>query len=147
MSNGRRYNQRSDEIKGVIGKIDKLEMLKDLKAKEFADEGGCADLVAKNSRGKHGLKTTQLRKFFGAIRDIEMEKDWKHMETSFYLLKPKLANSVGRGLIPRDFYDFMKVCMNKVDVGTEEEKVKNFKRLVELVEAVVAYHKFYDPKA
>ncbi|MGC9517458.1 MAG: type III-A CRISPR-associated protein Csm2 [Methanomicrobiales archaeon] len=144
MSNGRRSNQRSDDIKMVIGKIDKIEMLKDLKAKDFADEGGYADLVAKNSRD---LKTTQLRKFFGAIRDIEMEKDWDHMETSFYLLKPKLANSVGRKLIPQDFYQFMKVSMNKVDVGTEEEKVKNFKKLVEFVEAVVAYHKFYHPKA
>ena len=144
MSNGRRSNQRSNDINKVIRRIDKIEMLKDLKAKEFADEGGCADLVAKNS---HKLKTTQLRKFFGAIRDIEMKKDWEHMETSFYLLKPKLANSVGRNLIPRDFYQFMKVCMNKVDVGTEKEKVKNFKKLVELIEAVVAYHKFYHPKA
>lgn len=143
MANGRRRRNQDnpEEIKEVIEKISAIDMLKNLSAKDFADEGGYADIVAKNSSS---LNTTQLRKFFGAIRDIEKEKNWNNMETEFYLLKPKLANSVGRRLIPRAFYDFMMVCMRKVDMGTEEDKVKNFQAMVNFLEAVVAYHKFYN---
>ncbi len=143
MANGRRrrYQDNTDEIDGVIEKISQIDMLRNLSAKDYADEGGYADIVAKNSSR---LNTTQLRKFFGAIRDIEKESDWNSMETEFYLLKPKLANSVGRRLIPRTFYDFMMACMRKVDMGTEEDKVENFKAMVNFLEAVVAYHKFYN---
>lgn len=146
MVNGRRRRNQDnpEEIKKIIGKISAVDMLKNLSAKEFADEGGYADIIAKNSGS---LNTTQLRKFFGAIRDIEKEKDWKAIETEFYLLKPKLAYAVGRDLIKKPFYNFMMVCMGKVDLGTEEEKIENFKTMVNFLEAVVAYHKFYNAKS
>jgi len=145
MANGRRRRDQDDpdKINDVIGKISEIDMLKNLSARDFADEGGYADIVAKNSSS---LNTTQLRKFFGAIRDLEKKKDWKAIETEFYLLKPKIAYAVGRDLIKKPFYNFMMVCMGKVDSGTEEEKVENFKAMVNFLEAVVAYHKFYNPK-
>jgi len=143
MAKYRRHEQDySKEIKRVIEKIDEVDMLKNLSPREFANEGGYADTVAKNS----DLDTTQLRKFFGAIRDIEKEKKWESMETEFYLLKPKIAYAVGRKLIKKPFYDFMMSCMRKVDLGTDEEKVENFKAMVNILEAVVAYHRFYNPK-
>lgn len=143
MPNGRRSRNRdnSEEIKEVINKISQIDMMKNISAKDFADENGYADIVAKNSSR---LNTTQLRKFFGAIRSIEKESDWNNMETEFYLLKPKLANSVGRKLIPKTFYNFMMVCMRKVDIGSDADKVENFKAMVNFLEAVVAYHKFYN---
>ncbi|MEG3224831.1 MAG: type III-A CRISPR-associated protein Csm2 [Methanobacteriales archaeon Met13] len=141
--NGRRMDP---EIKDVISNIKGLEMLKDMDAKVFADEDGYADIISRRLvRSK--LKTSQLRKFFGAIRDIEREKEWDKMETQFYLLKPKLANSRGRDLIPEEFYQVMKVSMSKVDKGSDEDKVNNFNRMVEFIEAIVAYHKYYDPKS
>jgi len=145
MANGRRRRDQDDpdKIKDVIGKISQIDMLKNLSARDYADEGGYADIVAKNSSS---LNTTQLRKFFGAIRDLEKKKDWKAIETEFYLLKPKIAYAVGRDLIKKPFYNFMIACMGKVDSGTEEEKVENFKGMVNFLEAVVAYHKFYNPK-
>jgi len=144
MANGRRRRNQGnpEEIKEVIENINKVDMLKNLKPKEFADEGGYADIIAKNS----DLDTTQLRKFFGAIRDIEKEDKWENMETDFYLLKPKMAYAVGRGLIKKPFYNFMMSCMRKVDLGTEEEKKENYKAMVNILEAVVAYHKFYNAK-
>jgi len=145
MNRGRGQQKANPEIKRVIDEIDQIEMLKDMETKAFADEGGYADIVAKNS--KYTLKTTQLRKFFGAVRDIEREKSWEKMETDFYLLKPKLASSVGRKLIPNEFNELMKTCMRKVDVGSDEDKVKNFKKMVEFMEAIVAYHKYYNPRA
>lgn len=126
-------------------------MLKDLEPKVFADEDGYADVIshrlAREKSIKPKLETSQLRKFFGAIRDIEREKEWNKMETQFYLLKPKLANSRGRNIIPEEFYQLMKVSMSKVDKGTEKDKIKNFKRLVEFMESIVAYYKYYNPKA
>ncbi|MDP3566387.1 type III-A CRISPR-associated protein Csm2 [Sediminibacterium sp.] len=144
MAYGRgRYNQGNpEEIKKVIERINDVEQLKDITPKEYADEEGYADKIANNSQ----LDTTQLRKFFGAIREIEKEEKWSDMETDFYLLKPKLAYAAGRDLIKKPFYQFMMACMRKVDVGTEEEKVENFKVMVNFLEAVVAYHKFYSTK-
>lgn len=143
--NGRRMDS---EINKIVGNIKQLEMLKELKPKVFADEDGYADVISlrlskeRNERKK--LKTSQLRKFFGAIRDIEREKEWDRMETQFYLLKPKLANSRGRKLIPEEFYQIMKVCMSKVDKGTPKDKVENFNVMVDFLEAIVAYYKYHN---
>jgi len=152
MNRGRRGSRAiDDEISTIMGEIKQLEMLKDLKTKDFADEDGYADKISKKLALKRSirpkLKTSQLRKFFGAIRNIEREKEWEKMETEFYLLKPKLANSRGRDLIPEEFYQIMKVCMSKVDEGSDEDKVENFSKMVEFLEAIVAYHKYYSPKA
>ncbi len=148
------YQKQLDpEISNILKKIDKLKMLKELNRKTFADEGGYADKIASNSSLRY-LKTTQLRKFFGAIKEMDSKlkndsknEGWNRIEGDFYMLKPKLANAKGRGLIPIEFYEFMKTCMSKVDVGSEENKKENFRRFVEFLEAVVAYHKYYNPRA
>lgn len=140
-NNRRSYDQQTNnEIQNIISEINKIGMLKDLNVKKYADEGGYADIVAKNSRQ---LKTNQLRKFFGAIRVIEQKETWDEIEHGFYLLKPRMAVSVGRKNIPKDFYKLIMSCMSKVDIGENEDKVKNFKVFVEFFEAIVAYHKFY----
>lgn len=138
--------QVDPEVSGILKEIDSLKMLKELDTKKFADENGYADRLA----GRFGkkLKTTQLRKFFGAIKEIESdlkERDWSSIEAKFFLLKPMLAYAKGRGLIPEEFYEFMKICMSKVDIGSNDDKKENFRRLVEFLEAVVAYHKYYNP--
>ena len=144
------YQKQLDpEISNILKKINELNMLKELNRKTFADEGGYADKIASNRSLKY-LKTTQLRKFFGAIKEMESnlkEGGWDQVEGDFYLLKPKLANAKGRSLIPIEFYEFMKTCMSKVDVGSEKDKEENFRRFVEFLEAVVAYHKYYNPRA
>ena len=142
--NGRRMDY---EINEIVGNIKQLEMLKELKPKVFADEEGYADIISRRLAKGRKLKTSQLRKFFGAIRDIEREKEWDKMETQFYLLKPKLANSRGRELIPEEFYQVMKVCMSKVDKGTEDDKIENFNSMVDFLEAIVAYYKYYNPRS
>ena len=48
---------RNDEIGEITSKIQSLNKLCDMSVKDFADEGGYADIVAKNSRN---LKTNQL---------------------------------------------------------------------------------------
>lgn len=144
------YRGRSDnnEIGKILDEIGKLEMLKDLSIKLIADEDEYADKIAHTLRN---MKTAQLRRFFGAIKLIERtieeensEKAWDDVEAEFYLLKPKIAYAKGRKLIPEEFYQVLKVSLNKVNIGTNEDKIENFKRFVKFLESIVAYHKFYD---
>lgn len=131
-------------INGVINEIKNCKMLKDIdKRKLFNEEDGFAFIVAKESKS---LKTNQLRKFFGAVRKMECNNEWNLIEPDFYLLKPRMAASVSRKYVPRKFYNVIMAAMNKVDVGTNEENLKNFKVFVEFFEAIVAYHKFLYPK-
>lgn len=144
MANGyNRNNNDSGEIKEIINEINQVKMLSDISAKEYADENGYADKIAKNSKD---LKTTQLRKFFGAVKLIEQKETWDEIEVDFYLLKPQIAVAKGRKLIPQNFYKIMMALMRKVDVGSEEEKMKNFDTFVKFFESIVAYHKFYTGK-
>lgn len=134
-------NRGNDEINEIISKINNFEKLADITVKEYADEGGFADIVAKNSIK---LKTNQLRKFFGAVRLMEQKETWEEIEPEFYLLKPRLAVSAGRKNIPKDFYNLIMITMRKVDVGSDEDKLKGFKNFVGFFESIVAYHKFYE---
>jgi len=130
-----------EDVKKEIGALDKLS---DLEVKKYADTGGYADVIARARENKN-LKTTQLRKFFSAIKSMEKKADsWKNIEADFYLLKPQLANARGRDLIPPKFYDVMMKIMDKVDRGDDDEKIENFRVFVSFLEAVVAYHKFYN---
>jgi len=131
-----------EDVKKEISALDKLS---DLEVKKYADTGGYADVIA---RANKNLKTTQLRKFFSAIRSMEKKADsWKNIEADFYLLKPQLANASGRGLIPKGFYEVMKKMMDKVDRGDDDEKIENFRVFVRFLESIVAYHKFYNPRS
>ena len=128
-------------INEIISKINSLEKLGDMSVKDFADVDGYADIVAKNSKE---LETNQLRKFFGAVRLMEQKETWEEIEPEFYLLKPRLAVSAGRRNIPKPFYKLVMATMSKVDIGNEEEKMKNFKTFVEFFESIVAYHKYHE---
>ncbi|QEF94774.1 type III-A CRISPR-associated protein Csm2 [Methanothermobacter sp. KEPCO-1] len=131
----------SMSIEDVKRDISTLEKLSDLEVKKYADTGGYADIIAQANKN---LKTTQLRKFFGAIRNMEKNaSSWENIEADFYLLKPQLANARGRDLIPKGFYDIMMSIMDKVDRGDDKEKLENFRVFVSFLESIVAYHKFY----
>ena len=81
------------------------------------------------------LTTNQLRKFFGEVKRQQLQG---YDESSFVMLKPKLAYAVGRADKNnkiRDFYDVIAKAMDLVD---NELKFKNF---VQVFEAIVAYHK------
>lgn len=145
-NNYRNKNKNKNKNKNVnftdvVERLKNINQLSDLSIKEIADENGYADKVAK---GSYDLNTNQLRKFFGAVKLIEQKTSWDEIEPEFYLLKPKLAVAVGREVVPKPFYEFMMVLMSKVDVGSEEDKLKNFKVFVDFFESVVAYHKYYE---
>ena len=68
---------------------------------------------------------------------------WNEIETEFYLLKPRMAVSVGRKNLPKPFYEVILAAMAKVDnVEDDDLKMKNFDIFVKFFEAIVAYHKY-----
>jgi len=143
--NRRRDDSRQEtEIDKIIQKIKSLQNLSQLDEKDIAKEGGYAEQVAKEV--KKDLKTTQLRKFFSEIKANERElkeKGWKSIEGRFYMLRPNLAYAKARKLVPDQFFDLMNACMKQVDKGDDEQKKENYKRFVQFLEAIIAYHKYY----
>jgi len=131
-----KFNSMEDVKKHLEG----LSTLSKLQPDDYALEGGIADTIA----GKKGeMKFTQIRKFFGHIKKIEIGelKGKKYTDTidatKLYLLMPELAYGVGRGVISREFYDVMKICLG----GNKIKGVADFKRFIELLTAVIAYNK------
>ena len=96
---------------------------------------------------EYPLTTSQLRKFFG---DIKRQQMMGYVESSFVLLKPKLAYAVGRAKQNSGngkYYkieDLYNVLSNAIDVVVDHA-VKNkeiaFKNFIAMLEAIVAYHK------
>lgn len=125
----------------VINKINGCDSLSEIPVKDFLDaETGYAHIVAKKS---NRVNTTQLRKFFAALKKMEQKDTWDEIETEFYLLKPRMAVAVGRKNLPKDFYNVIMAAMSKVDnVADDELKMKNFDMFVKFFEAIVAYHKY-----
>ena len=142
----RQNRQRDDsrqKIKEIIQKIDNLQNLSQLDEKEIAEEEGYAERVAEEVRN---LKTTQLRKFFSEIKANERElkeKGWKSIEGRFYMTRPNLAYAKARKLVPDQFFKLVDACMKQVDKGDDERKKENYKRFVQFLEAIIAYHKYH----
>ncbi|MBR1369677.1 hypothetical protein RJ53_09395 [Methanocalculus chunghsingensis] len=127
-------------------KIQEARNLSGITVEEVAREDGIAESAAK-AFGKN-LKTTQLRKFFDQAKSIEAglkEDGWESVSADFAMLRPILAYAKGRRLIPDDFYLFISSCMAKVlapDNDMEMTK-KNYIRFIQILESVVAYHKYH----
>ena len=88
---------------------------------------------------KKPMTTSQIRKFFGEIKRIQA--DFENCKGEIVLLDPKIAYSVGRAKKegPSKIEDFYKL-VNPLLSGVMEDKSR-FKNFVNVVEAIVAYHK------
>ena len=95
------------------------------------------------------VKTSQLRAFYGAVNRIRVQfqqaNDFSpRIERSLILLKPKLAYAAGRHNTLKSFQSFMvRAIDGVVKSNGKEQALTNF---FDLLEAVVAYHKFYGGK-
>lgn len=97
------------------------------------------------------INTNQIRNFFSAVVSIKNQvhlagKDFKYeqIETELLLLKPKLAYAAGRQVAVRPFKEFMEAAIDAVLASENKEKaITNF---LNLIESIVAYHKFYSVK-
>ena len=96
-------------------------------------------------KGRDEVRTSQLRTFYSAVNSIrvqsQQERDFSHIERSLILLKPKLAYAAGRHKTLRGFQSFMVQAIDGVvNSNNKGDALTNF---FDLLEAVVAYHKFY----
>ena len=93
------------------------------------------------------LTTSQIRKFFGALRGLELKADENQQQ--LLLLKPKLAYAIARikkkpenknnqPKLDKFFEEFGK-ALDSVQVANKQT-LNNF---IGLFEAFVAYHKFH----
>jgi CRISPR-associated protein Csm2 len=113
-------------------------------------QSGITDDTVKTAEkfGKHiankNLTTSQIRSTFGEMRRIQLN-GYKREKTAFLLLKPKLAYAVKRhgnkGL--DDFYKFFSIAYDAVNKDDDNEGSVHFNNLMNLLEAVLAYHKFH----
>jgi CRISPR-associated protein Csm2 len=137
------------DIKEILKSIREVAPMSNLSPKDFADEGGYADILAgffveqDMKQHKDRLKPTQLRKVFHTLKTIERKYKPKGDEEAFIIsdvlsLKPELAYAMGRELIPIEFYDLMKNSLT----APKLPKVKDFRRLIEFLTALLAYHKY-----
>lgn len=86
-----------------------------------------------------GMSTSQLRKFFGEVKRIEMQ----YNASDVAMLNPLLAYAVGRNEGKTKIKDFQEEISKVISAITSEKEFKNF---VQIFEAIVAYHKMYGGK-
>ena len=133
----------TNKINEVTKKINKLNSLKEYDVDDFVRFDGDVDILTRELEDDD-IKTTQLRKFFAAFKEINLEtktKTWNELKVKFFLLMPKLAYAKGRKLISKDFYKLLESAMNKV------QSKEDFNRFVEFLEAIVAFYKANKPSS
>lgn len=104
---------------------------------DVIEQGGDALVAAAEDLGKtlknRGLKTSQIRKIYGAVKKIQMSEGFQRSD--LVMLKPKLAYAAARNREVTDLKDALTQAIDQVD---DQKKFKNF---VDFFEATLAYHK------
>ena len=137
----RREDNIPKEINNIADEISSCEMLSKMDIDQLVSIDGIAYEVAGFAVDR-GMKNTQLRSFFEAIKKLQRNKKWEDIKPEFVLLKPRMAVRVGRGKVEEGFFKVIVSAMDKIEVDDEEETMKNFNVFVEFFEAIIAYHKY-----
>lgn len=103
------------------------------------------EIIDRNGKRKtktiEGMTTSQLRKFFGEVKRIEMQLEMQYNPSDVAMLNPLLAYAVGRDEGKTKIKDFQVEISKAISEVKNEEEFKNF---VQIFEAIVAYHKCYE---
>jgi CRISPR-associated protein Csm2 len=94
------------------------------------------------------LKTGQIRNFYSSIIQMRTQLALKEDEVTdelkrdLTMLKPKIAYAAGRQTAVRaTFYPFVKGALDGIEKSNYN--VKGIKNFFQLIESIIAYHKFY----
>jgi len=139
----REPSQRGEKKESPVSVIrQKLEPykstgLKNLSADELVN---IADIMGEYLKSLD-LKTTQVRRFLDGVRKIDAvsDKGKKFSKDLVILLKPKLAYAAGRD--KDKIGPLMQVLEPAITAGSRT--YEDFKRLLALIEGIMAYHKYY----
>lgn len=123
------------DVTWITGRIDD-------KAVEFANKFAEELLAIKND----GISTSQFRNIYGELKRIQL-KGLASERTAFHLLLPKIAYAVKRSETKgsKAFNEVIKKAHKAVDVEKEGAETR-FKNFCDLIEALLAYHKFHGGK-
>ena len=132
----RLFNEILDEIVKEVP--DWRKLLKD---------GGLVDRVTQQ-RELRNLNTTQLRKFFDEVKNIEYKlqesDDWAPIEAELWKLVPSIKYAAGRGTMPKVFANFVSKAVERIsEASNSKQMFLNFERVFE---SIVAYHKYHGGK-
>lgn len=125
-----RFRTMTDLYEGQTEKKENVEIL-------IEKIEGFGDYLANTAK----LKTSQIRKFFDAVKKIQNEVRMKksgNIKARLLRIKPQLAYATAKQ--PRQLKDFAEVVYTAINKVKDE---KDFEYFVEFVEAIVAYHKYY----
>lgn len=134
------------ELRVIMEAIGNCRSFKEIEAKVFAPPEQWAESIAKDHLGKD-MKTTQLRKVFTSIKQMELKSKGKRDDEAFndpslYMMIPHLAYAKARGFIKDGFYNLIKTVIGDGN-NSKIQSVGDFKRFAEFMTAIVAYHKQY----
>ncbi len=108
-------------------------------AKSFGED------LTKKSEKRRPLTTGQLRKFFGKVKQIEV--DFDHKKRDIPTLEYLLDYSVGRDKKKTKIVELSEQLIIAIKFLSQNITNKDiqiyYKNFVKIFEAIVAYHKFY----
>lgn len=94
------------------------------------------------------LTTSQLRKFFGEVKRIQLQKEYDM--ASIAMLNPLLAYAVGRdyknGRLQSRISEFQEEMSKAINAIRPDHKKEDYNNFILIFEAIVAYHKYYGGK-
>ena len=137
----KREDKIPKEINEIINDINNCSMLSNLNIDNLVAIDGVAYEVA-GYAVDNGMKNTQLRSFFEAVKKLQRNKKLEDIKPEFILLKPRMAVRVGRGKVEEGFFKVIVAAMDKIETDDEKKTMKNFNAFVEFFEAIIAYHKY-----
>lgn len=105
------------------------------KGREFVEK-----VLEAESKGKPSVTMTQIRKFLSAVNSIQNkiqadEKNYNYSEIQY--IRIKLAYQTGRFRDLKGFFAELDPIIKEIKTPAD------FKKFAQLMEAIVAYHKFY----
>ena len=97
---------------------------------------------------REGIKTNQVRNIFATVQSLRTKlktmKKWNaELHQELVLIKPKLAYAAGRQKNVKPLYELLSKGIQITVNSPEETKTKALENFIQLVESIVAYHKFH----
>ena len=126
--------QVEDELAAKFTAVDKLTDVGAADLVAMAEQFG--RVLAKNVR----LKTTQVRKFFEAVKQLAAELRQQpnaDLAASCALLRPQLAYAAGRMDAVKPLMRVLDPCLQKI------QSPADFQVFYRFLESTLAYHRFY----
>lgn len=140
---GNRDNQQDPAIAGKTQAQWKPEIQNWIKSGISKDTITYAEAMGRKLK-EDGLTTSQIRNVFGEMRKIQMN-GFEGEKANFLLLRPKLAYAAKRQSAKGmdSFYNLFCVAFDAVETDDMNKAPKQFDQLLQVMEAVLAYHKFH----